>query len=449
MSDVPQGFPASGENVAVEPSDAAHPQSPSEAGDVSGKSYQFVSPALLGICRAMGSGLAQDTVLHTILRLTLAEMRAQQGSILLFDEHQDELRMLASIGLPPEIAKKGYISRRGSIAGWVIESGEPLIMNDRPKSAEYEALPDDRKIASSMCVPLKAADRVIGTLNLNRTEAAGGVFGDADLEAMDVLAPHAAICIENAQLHESLLHVERMAAIGQTVAGISHCVKNVLTGMKGGIFMLRSSRDQRNWDMLNQSLGMLENGVGRVSALVLDMLDYSKEREPVLEPVDLRSMMAEIVEVTLAQATGQDSQVFVQLDPATQVISGDEHQLFRCLLNLVQNGLDASPDGSTISIRSELTEARGALRRLSRSAEQAVVIRVADEGLGIPIEARKHLFEPFFSTKGSKGTGLGLAVSRKIIREHGGELELASLEDQATEFAIYLPHDSMDSPHAS
>lgn len=402
-------------------------------------SYSFVNPSLLGICRAMGSGLALNDVLQTILRLTIDEMRAQQGSILLFDEHHDELKMLASIGLPEAITAKGYIPRKGSIAAWVIATGEPLVLNERPKTKEYEALSDDRKIVTSMCVPLKVSDRVIGTLNLNRTEPGLPVFGEADLEAMEVLAPHAAICIENARLHESLLRNERMAAIGQTVSGISHCVKNVLTGMKGGVFLLRTSSDQRNWDMLNQSLGMLENSVGRVSGLVMDMLDYSKERQPELGTVDLRQLTSEIVEVTLAQASGMESQVYVQVDPEAATVVADEHQLFRCLLNLVQNGLEASPEGSTVTLRTERSEAKWARSRLKAPAEAAIIIRVTDEGFGIPEDARKRLFEPFFSTKGSKGTGLGLAVSRKLINEHGGELELTSAPGDPTEFAIYLP----------
>lgn len=412
--------------------------------------YQFVNPALLGICRAMASGLALSQVLETILRLTMAEMQAQQGSILLFDEQNDQLQMLASIGLPETVKATGYVPRKGSIAAWVIATAEPLILNERPRSREYEAMADDRKIVTSMCVPLKVSDRVIGTLNLNRTEAGLPVFGDTDLEAMEVLAPHAAICIENARLHESLLRNERMAAIGQTVAGISHCVRNLLTNMKGGVYLLRSSSEQRNWDMLNQSLRMLETGVGRVSALVMDMLDYSKERKPELTTIDPRRLASEIVEATLVQASDLNSQVFVHVDPAVSTIVADEHQLFRCLLNLVQNGLEASPEASTVSITVDKTSDPAALRRLKSPAEAVFRICVRDEGPGIDEDARKHLFEPFFSTKGSKGTGLGLAVSRKLIQEHGGELELSSLPDQSAEFTIYLPSlSSLDLPQTS
>lgn len=439
MSGIPSGERSEGVGITPETGDGGvthdSPSSESSPG-----TYQFVNPALLGICRAMASGLAMKEVLQTILRLTMTEMRAQEGSILLFDEQLGELQMLASIGLPDAMKAKGYVPRKGSIAAWVITTAQPLILNEKPKTRDYEALTDDRRIVTSMCVPLKASGRVIGTLNLNRMDATLPQFGDADLEAMEILAPHAAICIENARLHESLLHNERMAAIGQTVAGISHCVKNVLTGMKGGVFLLKTSSEKRNWDMLDQSLRMLETSVGRVSSLVMDMLDYSKERKPELAAVDLRRLTSEVVEVTLVQASDIDSQVFVQVDPAVTSVMADEHQLFRCLLNLVQNGLDAGPPGGTVSIRVDSTEERAALRRLKVPAEAAVRIRVSDEGQGIAEEAIRHLFEPFYSTKGSKGTGLGLAVSRKLIREHGGELAVTSVPDQPGEFTILLPY---------
>lgn len=418
-----------------------------ESGDAHGASRasrpasapaSLVHPSLLEICRAMASPLALGEVLETILRLTVQEMQAQQGSILLFDEHQDELKMLASRGLPEEMARKGYVKRKGSIAEWVIEHARPLILNDRPSSPEFKSLDDKRQIVSSMCVPLIARGGVIGTLNLNRTDPGLPVFTELHLEAMDILASQAAICIDNARLHESLIQTERLAAIGQTVAGISHCVKNMLTGMSGGLSLARMARDRRDWDMSGQGLEILGHSVGRISTLVMDMLDYSKERAPEIEKVDLRSMLAELVEATLTQAKLQEAEVFIAITPGAETVQADEGRLFRAMLNLVQNALDVSPPRGIVSIRVERTDAEGALRRLRVPAESAILIHVTDQGMGIAEDTHPHLFEPFFSTKGSRGTGLGLACSRKILREHGGELELVSGPCEPAEFILYL-----------
>lgn len=399
--------------------------------------------SMLEISRAMGSGQNLEAVLATILETTVREMRAQQGSILLFDEHKDRLSMLAAHGLPEEMVKKGYITRKGSIAEWVIENNHPLILNDRAKSEDFEALDARRQIKSSMCFPLRARGEILGTINLNRVDPGLPAFCDGDLEVMDILASQAAICIQNARLNEACVQSERLAAIGQTVAGISHCVKNLLTGLQGGVSLVKLGADQQSWDVIVQSVNVLNHSTGRISTLILDMLDYSKEREPERDRTDLAKLVAEIVEVTKTKAAAQESEVVVEIPEEAREVWADSHQIFRCLLNLVENALYATGEGRKVYVSAERTSAENALSRLSVRSETAVVIRVRDEGKGISEEHRGQIFEPFFSTKGSKGTGLGLAVTAKIIREHGGTIEVASPPGAPAVFAIYLPGDEI------
>lgn len=410
----------------------------------SGPDRIAVSESMLKVCRAMDAGLQLDNVLETILEITLHEMNAQQGSVLLFDEHQDRLEMLASFGLPSVMVEKGYIARKGSIAEWVIDHAEPLILNERAQGTDFSSLGDNRRIVSSMCVPLNASGSVLGTINLNRTDINAGPFAKKDLDTMVFLASQAAISIENSRLHESNLRSERLAAIGQTVAGISHCIKNLLTGMNGGVSLVKLARQNEDWNVLDQSLEVLCNSSSRISSLVFDMLDYSKDREPTTEDVDLAGLMTEIRGVTRQKAAARDCEVLVELAEDASHVQADSHQLFRCLLNLVENGLDASKEGGKVIISSELSSSEGARNRLSTPARAAIIIRVSDEGDGISEENVKQIFEPFFSTKGAKGTGLGLAVTHKIIAEHGGKLEVASEPDEPAVFAIYLPAGTED-----
>lgn len=401
--------------------------------------HEPVNPSVLEICRAMGSGVQLKEVLDTIISLTTREMKAQQGSILLFDEHKDRLQMLSSCGLPPKIVAKGYIPRKGSIAEWVIEHAEPLILNERAEGEKFQSLDSERRIVSSMCVPLRAGGDVIGTINLNRTEKSTPPFCQKDLDGMVVLASQAAIYIDNSRLHHSLLQSERLAAIGQTVAGISHCMKNLITGMKGGLSLSKMARENKDWDILGQGLDILSNSVSRVSSLALDMLNYSKDREPELAPVNLDELLAEVRGVTRDRILKRDGELVVTLDDDAHLIEADGDEIFRCMLNLVENAIDANDDGGKVFITAERSSAEGALRRLSAPAEAAIIIRIADEGGGIPEEDFQNIFDPFFSTKGTKGTGLGLAVTRKIIHEHGGSIEVASRPDQPAVFAIFLP----------
>jgi len=396
--------------------------------------------SLLKITEALGSSLELHTVLQTILEQTTQEMQAQQGSILLFDEHQDRLQMLASIGLPEEMVRKGYIARRGSIAEYVIEHNQPLILNDQGGGNEYRPLDNTRRIVSSMCLPLRARGRVLGTINLNRLDPELGPFHDADLETMVLLTSHAAIFIENSRLHEANLRSERLAAIGQTVAGISHCIKNILTGVRGGLSLIDMATGSQNWEMLGKGRDILGRNVERISSIMLDMLDYSKERTPAKARLPLNSLIEEVFNTVRGEAAQREIALESQVDADAAFVDGDGQQLFRCLLNLVGNALDATPKGGRVWVTAETATAPAALNRLrGGDATAAAVIRVCDSGPGIAAENHTTIFEPFFSTKGSKGTGLGLAVTRKLIREHGGDIELESAPGESAIFAIYLP----------
>jgi signal transduction histidine kinase len=395
--------------------------------------------SLLEISQAIGSSLELSAVLDTFLELTLREMQAQQGSILLFDEQQDQLQMLASKGLPDTVSRKGYIPRKGSIAEFVIQNNQPLIMNDAPTHAAYQAM-DYRRINSSMCVPLRARGKVLGTINLNRTDSHLSSFVQANLEVMTILAAQAAIFIENSRLHESNMKAERLAAIGQTVAGISHCVKNVLTGVKGGMSLVDLARQNQDWNLANQGGDILKRNLDRLSSIVLDMLDFSKERVPMTSSVLVASVLDEVKGTVESSAKQKNIEIRIQIDPPRQWVQADAQQLYRCILNLAHNAIDAMSVGGTIVMSSAPSSEPAALRHVKQTGVEAVIVlRVRDDGPGIAEENAKTIFEPFFSTKGSKGTGLGLAVTRKIVEEHGGSIVLETYAPDPACFAIYLP----------
>lgn len=399
-----------------------------------------VNASLLSICQAMASKLELDEVLNTIITLTVRVMKAQQGSILLFDEHRDCLQMLATFGLPREIVEKGYIPRKGSIAEYVIENRQPLILNDRVQGERFKGIEDQRRIVSALCVPLMVSGHVLGTINLNRTEPLPGPFRDEDLDTMAILASQAAIAIENSRLHEANLRSERLAAIGQTVAGISHCIKNVLTGVRGGVSLIDMARQSEDWNLTAQGSDILRRNLDRLSSIVLDMLDFSKERKPNKQAVNLPTLIEDLVTSTSSEGRLKGITIENRTDPQVLTLQADAQQIYRCLLNLVQNAMDATPKKGMVWIGTERTTSRPALDRLGdKTARGAIILRVGDTGPGIDEQTRRNIFDPFFSTKGSKGTGLGLAVTRKIISEHGGSIEVESPPDHPTVFAIYLP----------
>ncbi|MBM3334620.1 GAF domain-containing protein [Candidatus Sumerlaeota bacterium] len=405
--------------------------------------YFQALPSLFRICTAMGSTLELRSLLKLILRLTMEQLRAHRGSILLYDQASDQLRMLAARGMPREIVKRGYIPRKGSIAEWVIENDKPLLLDEIRENSPFTSIARAMRIHSAMCVPLRAKGKIIGTINISRTRRER--FTEQDLDVLVVLATHAAMSIENARLYEENLRAERLAAVGRTVASISHDMRNMLMGLKGGAKLVEMGLKDKSWEIALQGWEIARRASSRIELLMLDMLDYSKERVPSRTNVQLPRLVNEVFNTLSYLAEQEAVRLVSQLDPACASVYADSNQLYRALLNLVTNAIEAIRDkrsgGGEVAIVTERVNDDSPLvpRHLRKAEGQFDLIRVRDNGPGIPPELLPNIFQPFFSSKGSKGTGLGLAVTRKIAREHAGDLLVETEVGQWTIFTLALP----------
>ena len=256
----------------------------------------------------------------------------------------------------------------------------------------------------------------------------GGGFDEHDLVLGQAVANQIAVAIHNIQLTEAAIKAERLAAIGQAITGVAHCVKNMLNGLTGGLFVLKTNIKQSAADISDQGFDMLERNMKRLSGLVQDMLTYSKDREPEYEVADVNEMAASVVDLMSVKAEERGLQL--RYDPGENVGTAemDSKGIYRCTLNLVSNALDACEDeGTSVEVSTCCAD------------DGQVVVAIADEGCGMDEETLKSIFQPFFSKKGSKGTGLGLSVTQKIIQEHGGSIQVDSAPGEGSTFRIYLP----------
>jgi signal transduction histidine kinase len=237
-----------------------------------------------------------------------------------------------------------------------------------------------------------------------------------------------------------MVQAERLAAIGQTIAALSHHIKNILQGLKSGSEILKLGLADKDERLLQQGWTIVDKNQGRIFDLVMDMLSYSKDREPAFEEIDVNRIVRDVVELMDGRAKELGATLETRLDDELPPIHADPEGLHRALLNVVSNALEAVEDRKKpqVGIITALDNEPGWVR-----------IAVLDNGVGIPPSKLADIFKPFVSSKGSKGTGLGLPVSRKLMREHGGDLVVQSQPGRGSRFILRLPIQSPLSQESS
>jgi two-component system, NtrC family, sensor kinase len=262
--------------------------------------------------------------------------------------------------------------------------------------------------------------RFYGTLLYEKDDVIGAVCFFQDLR-------------EIKRLETELVHSERLAAIGQTVAGVAHGVKNILHGFKGGSYLVDLGINKNDATRLKKGWEMIQRNIGRTSNLVMDLLSYSRERDPQCEICQPNAIISDVCEVMQDLADQYQIRMVTDLDPRIGSVSIDPHTLHQCLTNLISNAIDACL----------FDENRGKQWRVEVKAtlmpDEHICFTVSDNGTGMDEEVRAKLFASFFSTKGHHGTGLGLLVTRKLVKEHGGTIDVISKKDVGTTFTLRLP----------
>ena len=235
------------------------------------------------------------------------------------------------------------------------------------------------------------------------------------------------------QKTQQLVQSERLAAIGQTVTTLAHAIKNIIGGLSGGLFVLEKGMELSNEEYRAQGWEMLKGNVAKIKNLALGLLNYAKDREPDFELCDPNEPMRQVFHLMLPRAEEAGVKLKMELAEDLNYTLLDPEAIHSCLLNLVTNAVDACRDFECVNRTLEIV-----IRSLNVDG-WAVEYRVEDNGCGMDAETRKQVFNNFFSTKGSKGTGLGLMITRKVITEHGGAIELTSEKEKGSTFSIRLP----------
>ena len=232
---------------------------------------------------------------------------------------------------------------------------------------------------------------------------------------------------------KKLVEAERLAAVGQTAAGLSHAIKNIAGGLKGGTFVLEKGIELSHREYLLQGWEMIKGNVDKITNLSLDLLNYAKGTEVKFQLTDPNQPAREVVQLMLPLAQEQGLDLRMELSRELKKVHLDPELIHRCLLNLVTNAFDACKSQNSIS------KSKKVQVRTKKIRGWAVEYQVVDNGSGMTKEVKDKIFQRFFSTKGSSGTGIGLMISKKIIDGHKGVIDVESEENNGSKFMIRIP----------
>jgi signal transduction histidine kinase len=378
------------------------------------------------------SSLELEKVLATALeRMDLLTGKAQSG-ILLLEGTLDKPPVAATVQTSEttEKAHPQLLEPTGFAHIWrALFEAKTVSLED----VEDQAEPGERGLWAAQglgavaLIPLLSKGRTLGILWMGRATA--GPLSSEAVALGQTMANHIAIAIDNARLYdalrratEDLVRSERLALLGQLAGGVGHELRNPLGAIGNTAYYLRMRLGAGEDPKVQKHLAILDREIRRANKIVTDLLDFSRLKPPHRMPADLNDIIRDVL-TRLSEEPSVKRET--DLAGSLPLVLVDADQVGQVFLNLVVNAVEAMPEGGTLTIH-------------TRSTGDAIVTSFTDTGIGIPPENLEKIFQPLFTTK-TKGIGLGLAVSRRLIEANGGTLVVESRPGEGSTFTVTIP----------
>jgi signal transduction histidine kinase len=388
---------------------------------------------------AVSHTLDIDQLCARIVDLIFEWVDADRGCIMLLDSQTDELEPKVRRTRNQEGGDE-RISISKTILDYVLERKEGVLTSDARQDQRWDPEGSIVRLGvrEAMCVPMQGRYGIVGVIYVDTYTPPGQLitprpttkFSEEHLKLMVAIGHQAALAIEDTNYYSAMVQAERLAAVGHAIATLSHHIKNILQGIRGGSYLIDEGLKGDEADVVRKGWKIVERNQDKISNLVMDMLTFSKEREPDPVPSDVNQVAADVVELLGVRAQELGVQLVWQPAERLPIILFDPDAVHRAILNVVTNALDACE---------EQDHARVIVSTQHLPHRALVQIVVEDNGRGIEAGEIKKIFTVFESGKGARGTGLGLPVSRKILREHGGEIRVESTPGEGSRFVLELP----------
>jgi signal transduction histidine kinase len=385
--------------------------------------------------------LDRDSLLAKIAARVEDLVRADTTAISVVVRTDRMLTYLGVFGNMSRVLKERELPiEAGGIYNWLASYGTPLLIPDA--QADFRLDSEQMKslgIKSIIAVPLWSSNAMLGLLTAINKKGDQS-FDRHDLRLLTVFSSLAAAALQNASLYsdlkgkmielkatqEQLVHSTKMAAIGELSTNVAHEINNPLTSVLGYTTHLLKTLPLP--EASRQTLKMMEQETLRVRKIIRNLLDFARHKPSWKQPADIALPLRETVALLQGIADSASVAILEEYPPSPIMVNIDHNEMKQVFINIVNNALHAMPQGGTLRIR------------LDRMQDKELVVKISDTGHGIPPEHVGKIFEPFYSTKGSgDGTGLGLSISYRIVRNHGGRIEVESKVGVGSTFSVFLP----------
>lgn len=371
-----------------------------------------------------------DELLDRILEKTISLMGATAGSIALISKNLGDLRFHTTIGEHSDQMLKRRLPLGKGIIGWSAEKGMPAIVNNPSNDnrfAQNFAAEIGHVPQNVLCAPLFMGDEILGAIEvidkISVSESGRTAFDEEDLQLLQLIAGQTSRAVQLAQSKMEKDNENRLATIGQMLAGVMHDLKTPMTTISwyADLMVDLDDRGQRKeFTELIKSQFKLMNGMTR------EVLAFARgETHLFIMKVHLNNFLSQVVEHL--QHAFKDRNISLELDlHYKRVAYFDPLKMQRVVHNLARNAVQAMPEGGTFTIT-------------SHKKGDELVFTFHDNGPGIPADMQDKLFDPFTTSGKKQGTGLGLAIVKKIIDEHRGTISCVSNQNEGTRFIVTLP----------
>jgi signal transduction histidine kinase len=378
------------------------------------------------------TGKSLKEVLDRVVRKASELLDAKGALLRIRNLETQQFEVAAAHGMGERYLNKGPVTSE-KILSDEIRQNRVLIIEDiwEAPRVEYPQEAWDEGIRMMLDIPLTVVDETIGLLRIYLTEKRE--FSEDELSFMVSIGEQCACAINKARLIENqkarydqlAIHTEKMSALGRMAAGIAHEINNPLAGIL--LFSSNLSKKVPEKGPMKEGLDIIIRETVRCKTIIQELLEFSRDREPQKEMVNPNTILEKALKMLENEFRLHHIQIKKQLSDDLQETMLDENQIEQIFVNLLLNAVQAIEEKGVITVTS----------RMDKNRKKAL-IEIADTGSGISSENMAKIFEPFFSTK-AKGTGLGLAVSYAIVKNHQGDINAFSKHGEGTRFVLEFP----------